>query len=215
VIYFYGNGETAQSMDSLLTCWTSLYQVNIICVDYRGDGLSDGQVTLKTMKEDALLIFDGTVDLRAGKPTFVMSHSIGTIPACHLAARRHLDGLVLRAPISCFADVLPAWKRLFPWWTRPLTFLIRLKLGFDVPAGSEPLDDIAMVKSPLLVIHGDRDRVMPVKCGRKLCAAAASPQKTLVVIPRIGHNDLQLISGPDRDALAGFLDYIFLQARLR
>jgi hypothetical protein len=44
-----------------------------------------------------------------------MSHSLGTVPACHLAARRSVDGLVLLSPLSRFLDTVPALKRLAPW----------------------------------------------------------------------------------------------------
>jgi uncharacterized protein len=48
-------------------------------------------------------------------------------------------------------------------------------------------DHIASVKAPLLVIHGDADRVIPVKQGRTLFEKANEP-KELVILPGEGHD---------------------------
>ena len=42
---------------------------------------------------------------------------------------------------------------------------------------------------PLLVVHGERDRVIPARFGKQLFAAAREP-KELLLHPEAGHNDL-------------------------
>jgi hypothetical protein len=61
--------------------------------------------------------------------------------------------------------------------------------GFAVPNAYPTLDRIRRLRAPLLVIHGDRDEIVPVSHGRALFEAAAEP-KSLHVVPGAGHNDL-------------------------
>lgn len=49
---------------------------------------------------------------------------------------------------------------------------------------------IEKLDQQLLIIHGKQDRLIPVEMGRKLYAAAPSKDKTILVVPRAGHNDL-------------------------
>ncbi len=53
----------------------------------------------------------------------------------------------------------------------------------------ESLDKIKKVEVPVLVVHGERDRVIPVEHGKRLFAAANEP-KHAVFYPQSGHNDL-------------------------
>jgi fermentation-respiration switch protein FrsA (DUF1100 family) len=58
---------------------------------------------------------------------------------------------------------------------------------------------IAAAKVPLLVLHGERDTVVPVAQGKALFALASQP-KTLKIYPGGGHNDLPA-HGAIKDAL--------------
>lgn len=66
------------------------------------------------------------------------------------------------------------------------------------------LSKISRVHSPLLLMHGERDHLMPVAMPHALYAQATTPHKTLLMIPNAGHNDVitigeqQLFSHLDR-----------------
>ncbi|HVT55011.1 MAG TPA: alpha/beta hydrolase, partial [Xanthobacteraceae bacterium] len=51
------------------------------------------------------------------------------------------------------------------------------------------IDHITEVHAPLLVLHGEHDRVVPIAFGEKLFAAANEP-KRLVRFPEGGHVNL-------------------------
>lgn len=51
------------------------------------------------------------------------------------------------------------------------------------------IDFIAAVVAPLLIIHGEEDRLIPVDFGRRLFAAANQP-KELEVVQGFGHDVL-------------------------
>ena len=55
---------------------------------------------------------------------------------------------------------------------------------------------IPRLRAPLLVLHGDRDEIVPLRQGQALFAAAPEP-KQLRVFPRKGHNDLVVLAGPE------------------
>ncbi len=65
-----------------------------------------------------------------------------------------------------------------------------------VPDAYPSKERIARLTAPLLVVHGERDEVVPVEHGRALFEAAPEP-KELELIPNVGHNDF--IPGAGRE----------------
>ena len=58
---------------------------------------------------------------------------------------------------------------------------------------------------PVLILHGDKDEVVPLDAGRRLFEAAREP-KQLHVIPGAGHDDTYIVGGePYLALLASFL----------
>jgi fermentation-respiration switch protein FrsA (DUF1100 family) len=65
---------------------------------------------------------------------------------------------------------------------------------------------IGRLRSPLLVVAGERDRVVPIEYSRRLYEAAGG-RKALFVLPDADHNDIELLAGDAIiTAIAGFLD---------
>lgn len=82
----------------------------------------------------------------------------------HLATTRDVAALVLEAP---FTSVTACAQRRYPFV--PAAFL--LHDHFD------SMSRIGRVTAPLLVLHGERDRVVPIRHGRALLAAATAPKE--------------------------------------
>jgi fermentation-respiration switch protein FrsA (DUF1100 family) len=75
-----------------------------------------------------------------------------------------------------------------------------------VPDAYPSLSRIGELRSPLLVLHGENDEVVPVAQGRSLFEAAPEP-KALHLFPGLGHNDLVTLGGGDyAEALASWFD---------
>ena len=102
--------------------------------------------------------------------------SLGSGVAVSLAAERPVGGLILEAPFSSLADVSQ-----HHYWYLPARWLILDKW--------ESIGVIDRVTAPLLVIHGDRDSIVPIRFGRRLYEAAKG-SKDFLVIPDGGHNNL-------------------------
>jgi fermentation-respiration switch protein FrsA (DUF1100 family) len=118
--------------------------------------------------------------------------SLGTAVAVSLAVEHPPAALILRSPFTSMADV---GQHHYPFL--PVRLLLRDRFA--------SIDRIQRIRAPLLVIAGDRDRIVPIDNSRRLYDAAAAP-KTLLVVPDADHNDHALLAGDEMiGAIARFL----------
>ena len=89
-------------------------------------------------------------------------------------------GLVVESSFTTLADIARALS--YPWL--PIQLLLSQK--FDA------VDKIGDVRMPVIVLHGDNDRYVPVGLGRKLYDAAAQPKRLVVVEDGTHNNSLRL-----------------------
>jgi fermentation-respiration switch protein FrsA (DUF1100 family) len=101
--------------------------------------------------------------------------------AVGLAVEHPPAALVLRSPFTSMADV---GQHHYPFL--PVRLLLRDRFA--------AIDQVPQIGAPLLVIAGDRDRIVPIEYSRRLFDAA-KPPKTLLVIPGADHNDDELLAG--------------------
>ncbi len=86
---------------------------------------------------------------------------------------------------------------VLPWLPRWVHGLTRNKF--------ESARKLAGVSCPVLVVHGDRDEIIPVEQGHALFVAAHEP-KQLIIMHGAGHNDLSIVGGAKYvDMLAAFI----------
>src|SRR3989440_4584210 len=92
----------------------------------------------------------------------------------------------------------PPRSTLFPYTTLFRSFLLRLSL--------DNVANVRRVSCPILLFHGDADRLVPTAMGMAVAAAAAGPVE-VVLIHGAGHNDTYDIGGRAyRDKMWQFLD---------
>ena len=78
-------------------------------------------------------------------------------------------------------------------------------IGALVRTRYDTLTKLKQVGVPVMVLHGDRDDIVPLEMGRELFEAA-KPPKRFYLIPGAGHNDTYVVGGTAYyDALASFL----------
>ena len=109
--------------------------------------------------------------------------SLGSGPAVALAARQRVARLILEAPYTSIADVAAA---AFPF--APVRWFLRDQFHAD--------QWIAGVTSPVLIMHGGRDRTIPIRFGERLYELARDP-KQMVRFPEGGHDDLDSFGAVD------------------
>jgi fermentation-respiration switch protein FrsA (DUF1100 family) len=95
-----------------------------------------------------------------------------------VAAEKQVGGLVLDAPYTSIVDVAEVSYPYLP--VRPFMF-----------DRYETMQYLPRVTAPLLVLHGERDRVVPVAMGKAVYAAANAP-KEIAKFPGAGHSDHHL-----------------------
>lgn len=187
ILYFHGNGEIASDYNTIAPFYTRL-GLTLFVVDFRGYGTSDGSPTATALIQDAWSCFSHVGDLMAENnlqagDLYVMGRSLGSAAAIEVASRSSsgLAGVILE---SGFAYTFPLIERIG---------FLQLPDAFEHKDGFGNLDKIARISHPTLIIHGERDWIIPIGDGEALYETSASPRKKLVRIPGGGHNDLMLV----------------------
>jgi uncharacterized protein len=106
---------------------------------------------------------------------FYLGESLGAAVALELAHEHPPAGLILQ---SAFTSVRDMARLHYPLVPRAL-----------VPDAYPSLRLIRALRAPLLVLHGDRDAIVPAFHGEALYEAATG-RKRLELLPGVGHNDL-------------------------
>lgn len=204
LLYFYGNGESVLAVAPVLAGLAEHLRADVLAVDYRGYGFSEGQPSLEGIAADAPLLYDSLA--AEGRPVIVFGRSLGTVFALKAALARPVAGVILQAPPTSIRDVLEAWQRELPWYLRPF---LRLRPDKRLRAlGPQPGDEIARLTAPLLVIHGTADRPIPVALGRRMHERAGSAVKRLCLVEGGDHNDIDVLRGPAALCIGQFVDQV-------
>lgn len=175
LLWFYGNNETIAAIAPVLRDFRPPGTA-VLVVDYPGYGASEGQASEPGLYEAAELAYD-TLLARPGidpARVFVYGRSLGSAAAAYVATTRTPAGLVLESPFTSARDMARRHYPLFP------AVLLRVRL--------DNLAAISRVRCPVLVLHGDADRLVPMDMGHRL-AAAAPGEVEFVTIAGAGHND--------------------------
>ena len=159
----------------------------VTAMAYRGSSGSTGQ------PDEAVLTKDATDLARTetGAPLILYGESLGTAVAIKLAAAGFGDGVVLEAP---FTSIIALIASQYPNET----------LGHLVTQRWNSLESVSSLEQPLLIVHGQDDKLVPVWMGRMIYDAAASPDKEFLEIVDRGHSDLWTVE--TQSALFRFLD---------
>ncbi len=188
LIYFGGNAERIEynipEFEALVPRHT------IYMLAYRGYGDSEGSPTEEALVGDALALYDrvaGDHDRVA-----VMGRSLGSAVAVAVAARRPVRRLVLITPFDSLARV---GARAFPLFPVGLLLKDRYAAVKAAPA----------VTADTLIIHADRDEIIPPASVRRLVEAFPPERLEVVEVSATGHNDIAAHPAY-RAALAAFLN---------
>jgi len=176
LLLFHGNGEVVADYDDAASQFARAGAA-LVVMDYRGYSRSTGSASLRTVVSDARRVAEWV------RPRIVMGRSLGGVAAHELYARpiAGMTGVVLESALFDLAGLIRR-RGLVP----PTTF------SADERATFEPATKLALGRLPLLVLHGERDDLIAVAEARDALASAgtADTDKTLVVVPARGHNDV-------------------------
>lgn len=175
VLFLHGNGEVLAWRVPRFRALTA-DGTGLVAVSFRGYAGSSGSPTEAGLLSDADAAYGFASARYPAARIAIWGYSLGTGPAVALAAKQRVGKLILEAPYTSTADIAAAH---FPFV--PVRWLMRDQYRSD--------QLIADVAAPLLLMHGQRDRVIPISFGEKLYELARDP-KQMVRFPEGGHEDL-------------------------
>jgi fermentation-respiration switch protein FrsA (DUF1100 family) len=165
---------------------------NLLAVDYRGYGKSEGKPSEAGLYADALAAYEWLLQHVPAVSVIVMGEGLGTAPACELAATREVGALVL---LSGFTNLPELAAARYPW----------LPTGWVVRSRFDNIAKLANVTAPTLIAHSRADERVPFDHGERLFAAAPA-RKQALWLEEARHREVYSVAGRP---LAGGLTAFF------
>lgn len=157
-IGFIGYLETAQVLNKS--------GASVLLYDYEGFGASEGKPSNSALHRDAEAAYSFMINEKSIKPEKIIhcGVSLGTGAASYVASLKPCGGVILFSPYLSLTEVskkyLP-YLNLYPTWAFPKPEL-----------GSSCLIDKDV---PVLIIHGEKDPIMPISGSEKLKKLRKAP----------------------------------------
>ena len=183
ILFFHGNGEIVADYEDMAPLYTRM-GINFLPMDYRGYGRSTGNPSVTYMMRDCHVIFDYILkwleENRYTGPLVLMGRSLGSASVLELIScyESRVHGLIME---SGFA------------YAKPLLRLLGIDaeaLGISEERGFRNADKIRTFPKPTLIIHAERDHIIPLSDGKALYEACPAPDKRFLMIPGANHNDI-------------------------
>ena len=177
ILYFHGNAGNL-GRPGRVARFRALTEdgTGLLAVSYRGYGGSSGSPSEAGLHLDARAAYGAAAERFGAAPLIGYGESLGTGVVLKLAAEVPLAAVVLEAP---YLSTVSVAQGIYPYV--PVGLLMLDPFRSDLIVGN--------VRAPLLVLHGQRDRVIPFAQGEALYALA-NPPKRFLRFPGGGHEDL-------------------------
>jgi fermentation-respiration switch protein FrsA (DUF1100 family) len=176
IVYFHGNGGNLSLWSDILVD-LQRQGFDVVAFDYRGYGESTGRPSERGLYQDvdAVLALVNATLRRQDLPLLYWGRSLGSTLAAYAASQQAPGGVILEAGFPSMRAVLE---------TNPVLWVLSWFASYEFPTARW----MSAVRVPSLVIHGDRDSVIPYRLGRRLHDAIPGP-KRFVTITGGDHND--------------------------
>ena len=175
VFYLHGNAGNLASWFSTADFYRRA-NLDLVMIDYRGFGKSTGRIESQAQLEaDVRAAWAAVAPRYAGLRRVLLGRSLGSGLAAMLAAEVQPELTVLVSPYASMAQLA---GEIYPWVPgAALRYPLRTDLW------------LPQVKGPVLLLHGDEDRLIPIAHSERLQALA--PRARLLRVKGAGHNDIQ------------------------
>ncbi|TMH05255.1 MAG: lysophospholipase [Betaproteobacteria bacterium] len=185
VVHLHGNAANI-SNHARLVAWLPAEHINVLTFDYRGFGHSTGSPSLDGVVADTHAAIAEARRRQPGVPIVLFGQSLGGATAIRAAAEETGDDIRLVVIEAAFAS----YRGIVRDATRySVLALLAPVAGLTLPGeAKDPASAIARLRMPVLILHGERDRVIPIEHSEQLLAAATGP-KQFIRIPGGQHID--------------------------
>ena len=175
LMFFHGNGTVAAyEIERGRVLQENGFDV--LLVEYRGYGGSGGAPSAEALLKDSLEVYDWYNEDESDW-VFLYGHSLGTGIASYVASERPVRSMVLEAPYPALSDIAASKHPIFPVRT-----LLKHKI--------KPAEYLNGNETPILIVHGKRDQVIPLEFGKALYDTLDPSNARMEIIDDAGHNDL-------------------------
>jgi uncharacterized protein len=163
ILLFHGNAGNLFNRVYKLNELNKL-DLNILIISWRGFSGNEGKPTEKNLYYDAekAVKWLNTQGLD-NKDIILYGESLGTGIATELASKNNFGGIILESPFTSMADTA---KIYYPYL--PINLLLRDRYN--------SISKIKDIKTPILIMHGKMDNIVPQKMGLELFEKANEPK---------------------------------------
>jgi uncharacterized protein len=163
ILFLHGNAGSLENRIHKINNFDQM-DINFLIVAWRGFSGNKGLPTEKGLYEDAR----ASVEWLNSKGIFenniiIYGESLGTGAAVEIAQNKKFAGVILESPFTSMVD---AGRNKYPFL--PVKILLKDKYKSD--------EKIKNIKSPILVMHGKVDKLVPFHMGKKMFDLANEPK---------------------------------------
>jgi pimeloyl-ACP methyl ester carboxylesterase len=175
IFYLHGNAGALDSWGDVASTYLRLHY-DVFLLDYRGYGKSEGSITNEAqLTDDVQQAYAHLLSSYREQDVIVLGYSLGSGLAAKIASANHPRMLIMQAPYFSLTDMMKHSFSFLP------TFLLKYKLVTH--------EVLQQCKMPVIMIHGDRDEVIPYAQSLKL-EQLLKPGDTLITLRGVGHNGM-------------------------
>tara|TARA_B100001079_G_scaffold217881_1_gene193110 strand:+ start:80 stop:895 length:816 start_codon:yes stop_codon:yes gene_type:complete len=163
ILYFHGNAGSLENRIHKINHFKDM-NINFILLAWRGFSGNKGKPTEQGLYQDARSAVKWLINQGVTEENIIIyGESLGTGVATEIAQNKNFAGVILESPFTSMIDL---GKKYYPIF--PVKLLLKDKY--------ESEKKIKNLKSPLLVMHGKKDKIVPFYMGEKIFDMANNPK---------------------------------------
>ena len=163
LVYFHGNAGSLENRIHKLNHFKDM-NINFLIIAWRGFSGNNGKPTEQGLYIDGKSAIDWLIKKGVDEKNLILyGESLGTGVATHLAQNKNYAGVILETPFTSMIDTA---KKFYPYI--PVSLLLKDKF--------ENYKKIKNINTPILVMHGEVDQIVPFFMGKKIYELANKPK---------------------------------------
>ena len=163
LVFFHGNAGDLSNRIYKLNELSKL-NLNYLIFAYRGFNDSEGKPSEEGLYKDAENVIKWLKSKNILENKIILyGESLGTAVAIHTAQSKNFSGIILEAPFTSMVDL---GQKYYPFF--PVKFLLKDKY--------ESKKKLNLINSPVLVMHGEKDKIVPFYMGKQIFEILPSPK---------------------------------------
>ena len=163
ILYLHGNAGSLENRIHKINHFDDM-NINFLLLSWRGFNGNAGKPSEKGLYQDARSAVKWLINKGINEENIIIyGESLGTGVATEIAQNRNFAGIILESP---FTSMIAAGKSKYPIF--PIKLLLKDKYESD--------KKIKNIKSPVLIMHGEEDKIVPFWMGEKMFQLANEPK---------------------------------------